>query len=230
MAVILREQVALRGKTSEIKTFHPSGALSKTDRERAENLDAFLEREIPKVVERIINQVTLAKNDTSLFRWYLFGKELRKITDNELVLSLDVKSGIIWEAVWQHLPNSFKPHGTRTEKNLFSKKRVQGRDHLSICYTLGQYDEKDILWIRRWDDWCQIYYRTGILEDKRVFESLREEIQKLNEYPKKDIFRGIVSNISQCFPQKAGKKVHTSVLAKTVIRKRVHDSAMQAYK
>jgi len=230
MAVILREQVALGGKKSEIKVFHPSGTLSKEYRERAEKLDIVLQEEMPIMAARVLRQVAVGKNSSPIYKWHLFGMELRKIADNDLVLPLDVKSGMIWEAVWQHLPESLKPSGTKTEKRLLSKKRTKGRDHFSICYALGAYAENDIRWIRRWDDWCQIYYRDGILQDKRVFDALGEEVRGLKEYPSAGAFRKIVANIAHRFPQRTGKKVHTAVLAKAAIRRHVHDSAMQVGK
>jgi len=230
MAVILREQVALGGKTSEIKVFHPSGALSKKDRERAEKLDIFLQKEMPKMAARVLRQAVAGKNNSPIYKWHLFGMELQKLAANDLVLPLDVKSGMAWEAVWQHLPESLKPSGTKTEKKLLSKKRAKGRDHFSICYALGAYTGSDIRWIRRWDDWCQIYYRDGILQDKRVFDALGEEVRGLKEYPSAGTFRKIVADIAHRFPQRRGKKVHTAVLAKATIRRHVHDSAMQVGK
>lgn len=230
MAIILREYVTLSGERSEIKVFYPSGALSKEERERAEKLDDFLRTEMPKVATRILEQVASDKKNYPLFKWHSFGKELREIAARKLVSPLDVKSGMIWEAVWQHLPESLRPSRTKKEKRLFSKTRASGRDHLSICYALGAYDEQDIRWIRRWDDWCQIHYRAGIVQDKRVFDILGEEIQKLKEYPSRGVFKKIVSNIAHRFPQQAGKKVHTEVLTKKTVRKHVHDSAMQASK
>ncbi len=220
MTVLLRKRVNIRDNQEEIKVFHPSGTLSRESQERAENLDVFLAEKVPSLAERIMR---LPDKTTPIRRWYRLGQELRKIVDNnDLVSRLDVQNGLIWEGIKQYLPETIglKGAGQAYDSNT---PRHGDREHLPVCYAASSYAWKEIKWLRRWDDWCAIYYRGSMWRDKRIIESLRKEITGMKEYPKRKEFREIIKNLAA---QTTGK--HIEVLNDSVIVDKVHSAVEQA--
>jgi len=230
MAVLVREKINLRGEETIIKVFYPSGNLSKSDRERAERLDEYLQENIPKIATKILKK---PEDKLTFYKWYQFGKELRKITKNEdLVSPIDVKNGYIWQAVRQHLPESFPLKDTGkidTKKTSDKTAELHGnRGHLALCYVLAGYQWKDIKWLRQWGNWHKIYHRAGIIKDDRIFQSLKSEITQLKKYPTGAKFTQIIVNMAKQFPQRAGQKVHSSVFDDAEIQKRVREAVKSA--
>lgn len=220
MTVLLRKKVNIRGNDEVIKVFHPPGALSRKDQEQAEKLDAFLADKVAMLAERVMR---LPDKTTPMRKWYQLGKELRKLVDgNELVLRTDVQNCLIWEAIKQYLPEAI---GLKGAGKAYDTKAPQhgDRGHLPICYAAASYAWKEIKWLRRWDDWCAIYYRESMWKDKRIIESLRDEITAMKEYPKQDDFREIIKNLAS---QTTGK--HIEVLHDSVIVDKVHSAVEHA--
>ncbi len=220
MTVLLRKKVNIRGQEEEIKVFCPSGALSREDQQRAEKLDTFLADKIPRLADRIME---LPDKTTPLRKWYRLGQELHKIVDDsKLVSRSDVQNGFIWEAIKQHFPESI---GLKGAGQAFDSNSPQhgDRGHLPICYAISNYDWGEVKWLRRWDDWCVIYYRESMWKDKRVIESLREEITKMKEYPKREAFREIIKSLAT---QTTGK--HIEILDDAVIVDKVHSAIERA--
>ncbi|WP_424948238.1 hypothetical protein [Candidatus Spongiihabitans sp.] len=220
MTVLLRKKVNIRGNNEEIKVFRPSGVLSREDQGRAEELDVFLANKVPVLAKRIMQ---LPDKTTPMRRWYQLGQELRKIVDgNDLVSRSDVQNGLIWEGIKQYLPETIGLKGAGQAHDSNSPQHGD-RGHLPICYATSRYAWVEIKWLRRWDDWCNIYYRGSMWKDKRVIESLREEITKMQEYPKRKEFREIIKNLAA---QTTGK--HIEVLNDSVIVDKVHSAVEQA--
>ncbi len=220
MTVLLRKKVNIRGNNEEIKVFRPSGVLSREDQERAEELDVFLANKVPVLAKRIMR---LPDKTTPMRRWYQFGQGLRKIVDNnDLVSRSDVQDGFIWEAIKQHLPETIGLKGAGQAYDSDVPQR-RGRGHFPICYAVSSYAWKEIKWLRRWNDWCVIYHRGSMWKDKRIIESLREEITGMKEYPKGDEFRGIIKNLAA---QTTGKYIE--ILDDSAIVDKVHNAIEQA--
>ena len=222
MAVLLRVIANLAGQEEEIKVYHPPGELSREDQKRAEDLDKFLTEEVPVSAERIMR---LPNRTRSMRKWYLFGRELRRIVDdNELVLDRDLKEGYIWEAIKQHLPEGFGLKGAGQARVKKSKALLSSnRGHLPICYAIAHYDWKDVSWIRRWDDWCIIYHRESMWKDHRVLVSLQKEIAGMSTYPKGAEFKEIIGNLA-----KETTKRRLEVLDDSTILEKVHRAVLQA--
>ncbi|MDE0152737.1 MAG: hypothetical protein OXN23_02565 [Gammaproteobacteria bacterium] len=222
MAVLLRVVVDLAGQEEEIKVYHPPGELSRENQKRAEDLDKFLTKEVPVSAERIIR---LPNRTRSMWKWHLFGQELRRIVDgNELVLDRDLKEGYIWEAIKQHLPENFGLKGAGQARVRKSGTLLSShRGHLPVCYAVAHYDWKDVSWIRRWTDWCAIYYRESMWKDHRVLVSLQKEIESMDTYPKGAEFREIIGNLA-----KETTKRDLEVLDDSTIVEKVHRAVVQA--
>ncbi len=220
MTVLLRKKVNIRGQEEEIKVFCPSGALSREAQQHAEKLDAFLADKVPRLADRIME---LPDKTTPLRKWYRLGRELHKIVDNrKLVSRSDVQNGFIWEAIKQYLPESI---GLKGAGQAFDPHAPQhgDRGHLPICYAISNYGWDEVKWLRRWDDWCAIYYRESMRKDKRVIESLRKEITRMKEYPKHEAFREIIKSLAT---QTTGK--HIEILDDAVIVDKVHSAIEHA--
>ncbi len=212
MSVLLRENATIRGEQKEIKVFRPSGSLSRESRERAEQLDVFLAREVPIMAGRVMD---VPKNNT-LKKWYRFGRELRKILDNNnLVSRYDLENGLIWAAIKQHLPKSIGIKGAGEVQD--AKTKLGGhRGHLAECYAIAEHAWEDIEWLKRWTDWTEFHNRESMCRDKRVLKLLREEIAKMSPYPNRDVFRDIIKLLSA---QTTGKDI--AVLDDSVITEKV---------
>ncbi len=220
MTVMLRKKVNIGGEEKEIKVFQPPGSLSRENQERAEKLDKFLADKMPALANQILKS---PKKMPPMRKWYLFSKELRKIVDCPgLVLRDDVENGLIWEAVKQHLPDTIGLKGAGQAQEIDSKKWGD-REHLAVCYAITHYDWKDISWLRRWDDWCKIYYRESMWKDKRILASLRKEIMSMEKYPNRAELTQILKNLAA---QTTGKDI--AMLDDFVISEKVHNAVKQA--
>lgn len=218
MTVLLREKVDIRGVETEIKVFRPSGALSREHREQAEALDKFLSGEVPLIAERVMR---LPKS-RPLKKWYEFGKELRDIVDdNELVLRTDVQNGLIWEAIKQHLPESFGIKGAGVARDA-NEDYDGSRGHLPECYAISKHAWEDVQWLKRWVDWSDIYHRESMWQDKRILRSMCKEIKQMEQYPSKDVLRDILKLLSA---QTTGKNI--KILDDSVIAEKVHHAFEQ---
>lgn len=217
MAVILRKKIAFGDRELDTRVIEPSGILSKEDRERAEELDEFLQSRIPDIAKEVDDQVP---DDTDVVRRrHLLGTKLREIAQNrELVLQSDVDNMLIWQAIWQYLPESMIPERTNVDKP-YSDKQHKRQDHLSLCYELGKYPWEEISWIQRWADVHEITARPSLLRDKRIFISLGKNISALAEYPTLTKFREIMKNLAKEFPTKQYRD--TSLLPDEEISARV---------
>jgi len=219
MAVLLRETTDIRGVETEIKVFRPSGALSREHREQAEALDKFLSDEVPLIADRIMRMSKIKP----LKKWYEFGKELRKIVDNnDLVLRTDIQNGLVWEAIKQHLPESFGIKGAGVARDA-NADYDGSRGHLPECYAISEHAWKDVQWLKRWVDWTYIYYRESMWRDKRVLRFMHREIERMDEYPSQEVMRDILKRLSA---QTTGKDI--SVLDDSEIVRKVHHAFEQA--
>ena len=225
MVVIVRKTVTVDGSGVELKTYEPPRALSKEDRTRADRLDHVLEEKMPLLGKEICRQ--LANNNGPLRRWYLLGKRLRAIVDDRsLVRTDDISTGIIWEAVWYHLPQNLKPKKSAKTERPYHERRHKRKDHLSLCYEVSKFDWDEISWVRGWDNWQQLVFRPGLLRDRRVLRALREEVLKLPGFPPQKEFREIVKAVGKVFP--TVKLRDSSLLPDAAIKESVKNSVAMA--
>lgn len=198
MAVIVRKKVEIGGADVELKTYQPSGGITREERLRADRLDEVLRERVPETAAEVLEA---APDESNLvWRWYTLGRRLREIVDDRnLVTSADVDSGLVWVAVWQYLPASVRPVGS-TDAKSYSERRHKRKDHLSLCYEISGFEWSEVRWIRRWDDWHQLAFRPGLLRDKRIMRTLGEDISRLTEYPSRKEFREIVKVLGEAFP------------------------------
>ena len=214
MAVLLKEQVVFDGEKQTINVFYPSGVISPEERRRAKDFDDYLEKNIPQIAKKVLQQ---SESKTVLFRWHLFGRELKRITKTNGISAHDIESGAVWKAVRQYLPAYFP----LKKRNELSKYRREKRDHLALCYLLADFDWKDVKWLKTWSNWKLMFTRKGIVGDERVFRALGASILKLGEMPAPKRMEMIVSAMVEEFPRHGGKKIDSKVWSDEEISEKV---------
>lgn len=195
MAVIIREHVKIGESYVELKTYRPSETLSKADRQRADKLDNYLSVHIPVITNQILEATP---NHSDLVRRrYLFGKSLHEIASNrDLVLEEDVKSRLLWAAIWFFLPDFMRPVGSR-DIDSYSEYCSKRNDIIQNSYKLSQYDWTEVGWIKSWDNWYRIASNPILLKNEYVLRILGEAISNLKRYPSIKEFMAILKHISK---------------------------------
>ena len=200
MAVLIRKKILFGDQEIETKVLEPSGVVSKADRLHAEKLDSFLMSRIPIIADEVLHEV---QNDSNkIHRWHVLGLKLKEIVDDrDIVLQIDLDNMLIWQAIWQYLPESMIPSRTNVEKPYYEKQHKR-QDHLSLCYELAAFKWNEIKWIKKWAFVHEITARPSLLRDKRIFLALGNFIESLDVYPTVDEFREIIKNLTDSFPTK----------------------------
>lgn len=200
MAVIVIKAIKTGDEDTLLRTYQPAGSLSKEEREQADRLDDHLQAKMPEIARAVLEKAKRARSP--LRRWYLLGMELRKIVETpNLLLRADLESGLIWDAIWQYIPNDLKPEHS-SDSTPYSEKRRRRKDHLTMCYEISRFKWGDVKWMRRWNDWYEIASRPGLTRDIRVFRSLGRIISGLRSYPSGGEMREIAKSLAASFPTK----------------------------
>lgn len=198
MAVLIHKKMPIEGVEHQLRTYQPSGRLSKEERERADRLDKTLSVRIPNLPVEMEKEVS--KTQGLVRKWYVLGRKLRDlVADQELVSRSDVDSGLVWQAIWHYLPDSLKPTDS-SDTDTYLDRQHKRKDHLSLCYEISAFDWSDVCWIRRWDDWNQLAFRPGLLRDSRIISALGTAVSNLNSYPTRQAFRDVAKKLGEAFP------------------------------
>jgi len=230
MAVIVREKVRIEGSDVEMKTYLPTGGLSKEERIRADRLDEELSKRMPIIAEKILS--IEPKEDNPVFRRYTLGRYLREIINNqELVSRVDVENKLIFMAIWDHLPDSLRPVGPAGGKPS-PKDPLRRKDHLMLCYDISGFEWSEVKWIKRWDDWYRLAFRPGLVRDKRIIKALGEAIDELGTYPSAKDFREIAKHLGRAFPTRAlrDSSVFEDEKIVQIVRKALYDALKNLHK
>ena len=225
MAVVIRRKVLIDGASVDLKTYQPSGHISKEERERADKLDMTLSVQIPALAQRMLE--IEPRHQETVHRWYVLGAELRTlISRSRLVLGSDVSSGLIWQAIWFYLPANLKPIGS-SGVDAYAVMQHKRKDHLSLCYEISFFQWSEVAWIQRWDDWHQLAFRPGLVRDPRIVRSLGSAISALPKYPSREVFRGIVKKLGEAFPTR--KHRDSSLLSNDTIGKTIAQAVCEPF-
>lgn len=223
MAVIIRKSVKFGESEQEVKTYQPSGAISKEERIRANRLDEVLEKQIPAIAKEILSD-PLCKNNI-VRRWLTLGNKFREIVDDRnLVLQEDVDNGLIWQAISYYLPETMLPERSNLQKS-YADKQHKRQDHFSLCYELSKFSWEEVKWIKRWSYVHEITARPALLRDRRIFIALGEEVASLIDYPTNSEFREIMKLLTQEFPTKSYRE--SLIISDYEVKKRVKKAVDQ---
>lgn len=207
VTVIIRKKIELRGAEIEMPSYQPPGIVSKRDRERADRLDEYLQSHFQEDLQEVLDEQAKGKKRGDLHIWHSLGRRLRTLAAlSDLVAATDVDNGLLWQAVWQYLPQSLKSEGqTDCDVETFAERQRRRKDHLTLCYEIAAFDWSDVAWIDRWQDWYEIASRPGLIRDARIVVALGQAVLQLAKYPTKDEFRGIAKKLAEAFPTKRYK-------------------------
>ncbi|MBS1263806.1 MAG: hypothetical protein MAG715_00997 [Methanonatronarchaeales archaeon] len=102
MAVIIRETREIAGKRSEVKIYRTDGLLTREEKQRAEELDDLIQREMSAIVEDLKEKslITGEGEKKNLEIWYKIGGGLQFIDQTDLIEDRDRK--YIWRAIYDH--------------------------------------------------------------------------------------------------------------------------------
>jgi hypothetical protein len=215
VAIVIRKKVVIDGGEIELKTYQPSGQLSKKEREQANRLDDVLKVRIPALAQQLVKFDP--KEQGVVRRWYVLGQKLRALVDDpSLVSSSDVSSGLVWQAIWYYLPDLLRPASSSDTED-YSDKQHKRKDHLSLCYEISAFPWDEVCWIQRWDDWHQLAFRPGLLRDHRIIHALGKSVSALKTYPTREKFRNTVKRLGDAFPTRHHRD--SSLLSGDVIEK-----------
>ena len=221
MAVIVREKVNFGDGDVALKVFLPKGKITKSEREKAERLEQFLNTRMPEIEAEIVKDSTI--HAAALVKWHSLGKRLKFVEDTSLVEPSDLHEGRIWMAIRMHCPLALKPKGEQEscEDITIRGKRVgKKNDHFELCYRLGMLGRKEIEWLSSWTEWVDVVEAPGLMNDSRIMPVLAERAKSLDPMIVHRKFRNIVKELRQQFPMQQ-KKIDSSGMALEDIRKRV---------
>ena len=198
MAVIVHETIDFGAGPENVEVFLPKGTLSKSEREQAERLDAYLSKLLPRIYEDMKKEGSLSGSE--FFKWYNLGRRLQFVDDSSLVAPDDLLQGYIWQAIREHCPQELRPSPKRRGKRDTRPEREgHGRDHYHCCYNAGKYSWEGLSKIKRWSDWMSLFESPGILRDPRILKLVIEAIARI-EHPLTRIeFRKLVKALRKPF-------------------------------
>jgi len=223
MAVLIHKVVKFGNTDQEVKTYQPSGAISKEDRLRANRLEEVLQKRIPEISSAILSDPSCQQD--VIRRWHTLGTKLREIADDRsLVLQEDVDNGLLWQAISYYLPPTMLPERANLDKS-YADKQHKRQDHFSLCYELSKFRWEEVKWIKRWSFVHEITARPALLRDKRIFIALGEEISSLKNYPTNDQFREIMKLLTQEFPTKNYRE--SLIIADHEVERRIKKAVVQ---
>lgn len=204
MAVIIKRKAIIDDKEIIMRTFLPTGKISKNAAEKARILDKHLEIKMGQILQEMRNEGLLEAK--ALKKWHGLGKKLAFINNRSLVDIEDVTNGYIWLAIRQYCPIELLPKGTqKTELRATTGARREGKkyDHLDYCYQCGKYDWEDINWIVSWFDWITLIESPGLIRDPRIIPIMAKIVKSLRRSLTKKEFRAFAKSLRNFFSTKS---------------------------
>ncbi len=130
--------------------------LSQGDRERADRLDEFIEKEITELVGRLDRSGLLPKEKTrgTIKAYWLLGRVLQKIA-NSPDFGDKAELPLLWRNIKLYVPDS-----------LLYKERGPYREHLWYCFRLGSFPFQ-LVKKMNWGEWVTIFDSGGINQEQR---------------------------------------------------------------
>jgi hypothetical protein len=213
MAVIIREEREIGGaKFGDVKVFQSDKRiLTKSDRDQAEKLDAYLHDKMLVIASEARKKGLLKLKSKSgvLALWHFVGQELAFVDDCQIVPPEDRK--FIWRALWDHA-GELAPG----EKERRSRKAGTTRDHWRYCYLVHKKSRGSLEYAERagnWRAWVEFIDRVETRNDERFLDWLEK---KMGSTPKKGWLRTLTKGIHKSF-----NKLYTSVFTQEELEERL---------
>lgn len=226
MAVIIREKRKIAGKEQIIKVYQRNSEdiLSKDERERADGLDHFLQKQM-QAIERKLQKMGLLdlKGKRGVLRlWFELGKELGFIDKCTLIHETDKRW--LWRALYDHAPNlAAGPPKVRANER-------PENSHFHYCYLLAKKfpDFKFVESAGDWTAWAEFLDSPSISEDHRIIEWLASKQHEYGTSANQNWLRKLTRAIRHEFPYK-GAKTDTRLFSDAELVQRLESVFRQIY-
>ncbi|MCK4481616.1 hypothetical protein KAU55_00205 [Candidatus Bathyarchaeota archaeon] len=193
------------------KVYKTRGFMSSEDKQVADNLDDFLQREVPKMEERIeqMELLNFKSKPGAIKLWYSVGKELKSLWDRaKKSFNLpDTQLPIFLKAVYDH-SDKIRPGSGRSERFRNA--------HFYYCFIMASYSWKKVEAAGNWRAWVEFLDSKRIRNDLRIVEWFASRYAKESSKAKSKCFRKITRAIRNEF-----KEIDTTVLEQNELFQRL---------
>ena len=192
MAVIVREDKSIAGKTYKVEVYKTvtGKLLTDNDKKKAENLDRFLAEQIG-AIEHEMEETSLlklrGKRGKVLRLWYEVGKRLSFVLDTSIVAAEDVE--FVWRAIYDHT-KKLAP-GPLSER----VKRDPTTSHFSYCFKLAAFPFEFVEKAGDWTSWSELFDRKETKNDSRIIEWLALKANESDFGSRQDWLRPLTKEI-----------------------------------
>jgi len=169
MAIIVREEKIIEGKSYDVKVYRTeSGKLiTNKEKKKAEQFDEFLREEMEQIEHKMKDTKLLnlkRKRGKVLKLWYELGRELEFVMDTSVVAAEDRK--FVWRAIYDHA-GKLAP-GPLSKR----AKRSPETSHFSYCYKVSRFTWEFVENAGDWTSWSGFLDRKETRNDSRIIEWL----------------------------------------------------------
>lgn len=194
MAVIIREEKTIEGKTYIVKVYKtaPGKLVTDDEKKKAEQLDAVLTERMKKIEHEMKdNGLLILKGKRGKVHklWYEVGKRLDFVTDTSIVTAEDRE--FVWRALYDHTAK-LTP-GPLSER----VKRDPITSHFSYCYKLSRFPWQFVDMAGDWTSWSEFFDRKETKNDSRIIEWLGNKARKNNVSSRQNWLRPLTKAIHE---------------------------------
>lgn len=223
MAVVVREKRVIGGQEfTDVKIYlSDKDTITKTERQRAEQLDAFLHETMRNTIKEARRRglLKLKGNPGVLPLWYFVGEQIAAFIDSPDIVSSEDRK-FVWRALWDHA-DELAP-GERDRK---SRKAGLARDHWRYCYLVYKKSRGSLAQAQgagAWRAWVEFIDRVEIRNDDRILDWFEKVVERA---PSRDWLRTLTKAIHQEFDN-----VYTSVFTRKELESRLERIWAKSFK
>jgi len=199
MAVIVREEKIIEGKTYKVEVYRtqPGKLITDEEKKKAEKLDSILSERIKEIEKEVKDSglLNLKRKRGKVHKlWYEVGKKLEFIMDTSIVAAEDRK--FVWRAIYDHV-DELAP-GPLSER----AKRNPDASHFSYCYKLSRFPWEFVEMAGDWTSWSEFFDRKETENDPRIIEWLGSKAEKSKVSGRQNWIRPLTKAIHREFDKK----------------------------
>lgn len=151
-----------------------SGAVTDSDKDRADKINQTLKRSIKHLESEWIKKRMLTKGGVkkdTLRIWYELGEVLRKISEKYGIVGT-TDEPFFWQVIYEYV-------SPRVQKNPPPKRSSEWkRNHFRLCSLMASRSWDEVKSVGTWSVWRDIFDNSKLLEDDRVFEWVVDTIKR----------------------------------------------------
>jgi len=197
MAVVVRENRTIDGKTQKVKVYKTKRLLTGELRKQAEELDEILSKKMKKIEKEMKDSGLIhlkRKRGEVLKLWYEVGKRLEFVMDTSSVRAEDRE--FVWRALYDHT-KELAP-GPLTKRAI----REPDTSHFSYCYKISRFPWEFVEMAGDWTSWSEFFDRKETKNDYRIIEWLGLKAKEHNVKSRQNWLRPLTKAIHKEFDKK----------------------------